>query len=391
MKQSRYRVVRRTESGESWFAIHEAHYDDADRVWVIARTPAAPFGETIEELDDDLRSFAEAFGRPHLEYAEVPEAGAVAPTTRRDVSVPVFLDVEASGFGDGSYAIEVAFSDEQGRVESHLIRPEPQWVHWDDAAERDAHHISRRTLEAEGKPAAWVASRLNEALAGKTVHTDAPDFDRKWLEPVFRAASVEPTFRIEQAYLRIPDVPGRMDELAREARALTPGAHRAAWDVQFLVEYWRLATAAAAERTRARSGVDALPPGDELDRRVAELVEGTPGPDEDHDDGHVMTAVHSRGGFWRCLPEYEEGDECVWKPLPFSRSIAAIWKVVTDPRFGIDAGWHWLVRQGAAEGWTVEITRLGGAGERIDEVSAFGPAAEVAICRAFLKARNAGF
>jgi hypothetical protein len=136
--------------------------------------------------------------------------------------------------------------------------------------------------------------------------------------------------------------------------------------------------------------IDSLPAGDELDRHVAERLEAAPGPGQDHDD-HLLTAVYSHGGFWRCLPEYEAGDECAWKPIRFSRSIAASWKVITDPRFGIDAGWHWLVRQGAAEGWTVEITRLGGAGERIDEVSAFGPAAEVAICRAFLKARNAGF
>jgi hypothetical protein len=135
--------------------------------------------------------------------------------------------------------------------------------------------------------------------------------------------------------------------------------------------------------------VDSLPAGDELDRRVADQLEPVPGPDEAHDDGHIMSAVSSPGGCWRCLPEYEEGDVCVWKPIRFSRSIAASWKVVTDPKFGADAGWHWLVRQGAAEGWTVEITKLGEAGERLDEVSAFGPTAEVAICRVFLKARDA--
>jgi hypothetical protein len=47
----------------------------------------------------------------------------------------VFLDFEASSLSDRSYPVEVAWVFQDGRSESHLIRPATEWTDWDDEAE----------------------------------------------------------------------------------------------------------------------------------------------------------------------------------------------------------------------------------------------------------------
>lgn len=49
---------------------------------------------------------------------------------------PLIIDVDASGFGDTSYPIEVGVALEQGRKFCTLISPAPERTHWDEAAER---------------------------------------------------------------------------------------------------------------------------------------------------------------------------------------------------------------------------------------------------------------
>ena len=101
---------------------------------------------------------------------------------------PVFLDFEASSLASASYPIEVAWSLPDGVIESHLISPAgiERWTDWSTQAER-LHGISRAQLLAEGKAPAWICRRLNEQLAGQTVYTDAPDYDRAWLDELFSA------------------------------------------------------------------------------------------------------------------------------------------------------------------------------------------------------------
>lgn len=64
---------------------------------------------------------------------------------------PVFGDIEASGLDEASYPIEIGWSLPDGRTRSFLIKPEPEWTHWDEAAE-DLHGISREELEKSGLP-----------------------------------------------------------------------------------------------------------------------------------------------------------------------------------------------------------------------------------------------
>ena len=101
----------------------------------------------------------------------------------------VFLDFEASSLAKLSYPIEVAWVFEDGREESHLIRPAAQWTDWDAAAEA-IHHISRAQLEAEGTAYDVVAQRMVAALTGHDLFASAPSWDGKWLSALLRAAKL---------------------------------------------------------------------------------------------------------------------------------------------------------------------------------------------------------
>lgn len=101
----------------------------------------------------------------------------------------VFLDFEASSLSDDGYPIEVGWVFEDGRSESHLIKPAPQWVDWDSSAEA-LHGISRSTLEADGVAHDIVAHRILDVLGGHVVYVSAPSWDGKWLSVLFRAAGL---------------------------------------------------------------------------------------------------------------------------------------------------------------------------------------------------------
>jgi len=100
-----------------------------------------------------------------------------------------FLDFEASSLSRSSYPIEVAWVFEDGRGESHLIRPAPDWTDWSVAAET-IHGIRRSTLEAEGEPLGDVARRMIDVLTGHDLYASAPSWDGKWLSALLRAAGL---------------------------------------------------------------------------------------------------------------------------------------------------------------------------------------------------------
>jgi len=103
--------------------------------------------------------------------------------------VLVFLDFEASSLGKTSYPIEVAWVFEDGRSESHLIRPAPQWTDWDEESET-IHGIARATLLSDGAPHETVARRMIAVLTGHALHASAPSWDGKWLSTLLRAAGL---------------------------------------------------------------------------------------------------------------------------------------------------------------------------------------------------------
>ena len=76
---------------------------------------------------------------------------------------PIFIDVEAAGFGRGSYPIEVGLAMPDGQSYCYLIRPEPEWTFWDDKAEA-VHAISRDILQHHGRPARETRAMAERAI-----------------------------------------------------------------------------------------------------------------------------------------------------------------------------------------------------------------------------------
>jgi len=181
---------------------------------------------------------------------------------------PCFLDVEATGFGQDSYPIEIAWSDEVGEIHRCLIDPTPipAWSFWDAEAER-VHGIDRDRLTRNGWAPDYVATRLTEALGGKTVYTDAPDYDARWVGVLFQALGQQVPFHFEHidelllSILRKPDdavwqAMVRIDQLKREVAAVSSGKHSAGYDVGYLLHLWRRANGGAVKMNH---GIGPLP------------------------------------------------------------------------------------------------------------------------------------
>ncbi len=111
-------------------------------------------------------------------------------------SLPTMLDIEASGLGHGSYPIEVGFVMPDGHAYCTLVRPEPQWTHWDTKAE-SMHRISRSLLQERGRSAREVARYLNTMLYGHTAYSDGWANDYSWLGALYEAADLTPSFKLE--------------------------------------------------------------------------------------------------------------------------------------------------------------------------------------------------
>lgn len=126
--------------------------------------------------------------------------------SRVQASMHVFLDFEASSLARHSVPIEVAWVFADGRSETHLIRPAPDWTDWDEEAAA-IHGIGREELLAEGTPHEIVAHRLLGELGEHAVYASAPSWDGKWLSVLLRAAG------LPRHAMRLKDT----DEAQREA------------------------------------------------------------------------------------------------------------------------------------------------------------------------------
>lgn len=148
---------------------------------------------------------------------------------------PTVIDVEASGFGRGSYPIEVGVVLPDGVGDCMLIRPSDDWRHWDPAAE-DLHHISRELLLRHGQPAAEVVERLNALLAGQVVYTDGWGNDYTWLSTLYDVAGRRPSYRLDSLQkLLTEDELSRWDRTKAEVFAEAAQArHRASADARLL-------------------------------------------------------------------------------------------------------------------------------------------------------------
>lgn len=154
---------------------------------------------------------------------------------------PIILDIEASGIGRGSYPIEVGFVLADGSSECRLIRPEPDWQSWDNAAQL-LHGIERETLQKHGYSARNVALFLNEHLHGRTVYSDAWGQDNSWLALLFHAAGCFPRFRLESIRALISEKQLLFWNQARQQvlQEVQLRRHRASADARIIQQTYQL-------------------------------------------------------------------------------------------------------------------------------------------------------
>ena len=66
-----YRICSRTTTqGETWHGIYEVYYDTDGNPQHCSETEVAPFGDTPEELIEDVKRMAEAAGKPVLRWED---------------------------------------------------------------------------------------------------------------------------------------------------------------------------------------------------------------------------------------------------------------------------------------------------------------------------------
>lgn len=154
-----------------------------------------------------------------------------------------FIDFEASGLGPLSWPIEVGWSFEDGVTDSALISPSPHWpmTAWDPKAER-LHGITPKMLADLGLDPAAACERLDGALTGRAVYSDAPDWDSFWMLRLYQAAGRRCDIRLRDFSRLMPALSAAdKAKLLQQADRLAPRRHRAAEDALHLRMIHRLA------------------------------------------------------------------------------------------------------------------------------------------------------
>jgi len=164
---------------------------------------------------------------------------SVSNTQASAISPPAILDIEASGFGLGSYPIEVGFVQPCGQAWCSLVKPLEDWQHWDPNAEA-VHNITRDQLQQRGRSPLEIAEVLNERLHAMTVYTDAWAHDYTWLNRLYEAAKRSPTFRLESLRSLLSDNDAARWHDVKRRVALSSGLvrHRASADARLLQQTW---------------------------------------------------------------------------------------------------------------------------------------------------------
>lgn len=152
---------------------------------------------------------------------------------------PITIDVEASGFGRGSYPVEIGLALPDGTRHCFLIAPAHGWTHWDEEAAA-IHGISRERLQGHGLPVHDVASQLNALLHGKTAYSDAWSFDMSWIGKLFDAADQLQGFRVADISELMDEAQhGQWQAVKRQVMGdLGLKRHRASGDARVLQETW---------------------------------------------------------------------------------------------------------------------------------------------------------
>jgi hypothetical protein len=122
-----------------------------------------------------------------------------------------------------------------GRAFCTLVRPAPDWTHWDDTAQ-GLHGITREMALLHGRSPKAVANLLNEQLARMTVYSDSWAHDYSWLARLYEAADLQPRFKLEHLRVLLDECQIQaFDSVRALARAeLHVARHRASNDARTL-------------------------------------------------------------------------------------------------------------------------------------------------------------
>lgn len=154
-----------------------------------------------------------------------------------------FIDLEASGLSARSWPIEVGWCFVSGAPQAMLVRPDPAWSIDDWDAEAEAlHGVRYDELQREGISPGEVCEKLNEALAGKVVYSDAPDWDGFWLYRLFQAAKTRQRFVVSDfSSIFRGATPEKVERCIAEADRAAPRLHRAIPDALHMRALYKLA------------------------------------------------------------------------------------------------------------------------------------------------------
>lgn len=164
----------------------------------------------------------------------------------------IFLSCVASNAGDDGYPLEVGWAFADGHGEGHWIRPPAEWLRrrhaWDSEAEA-VHGLTRDFLALQGELPVNVATRMNAALAGRTLWAVDPAPGDRHLGALFAAAGLRPAFKIaatsaESAIVDLARRLGVRDEAVAWAAGVAarevPKRHRALPDALYWATLWGL-------------------------------------------------------------------------------------------------------------------------------------------------------
>jgi len=155
------------------------------------------------------------------------------------------IDFEASGLGKESYPIEVAWGDARNSVTSFLLNPQKMdnWTDWDPRS-LEFHHIPREKLIKKGEDPKRIAEIMVKELAGKTLYSDEPRYDKMWKDRLLRDSGYDPELiRIKNLkyflnkMIKATSPKMKFTDLLEEFSAKTKIPHRAGADVSWLFEF----------------------------------------------------------------------------------------------------------------------------------------------------------
>lgn len=156
-----------------------------------------------------------------------------------DSHIPIIIDIEASGFGAGSYPIEIGVVMPNGTSYCYLVQPYEDWTHWEEEAEK-LHGLSRQTAERFGMNGEYIARQLNKHLEGQTVYSDAWSHDSSWLANLFDRAGVTQQFKLEHLAVITTEEQKELWEGVRNRVIYESGLkrHRASADARIIQSTW---------------------------------------------------------------------------------------------------------------------------------------------------------